>query len=474
MRRAARLLGAFVAPALLCCADPGQGWRRTGPRPEQNVAVRIPVFSEVTLDNGLRVQVYEEPYLPLVSVQLVLAAGSAAVPAAQAGLPRLSHQLMLRGTEAQDSDVALDSLGARPELHEDTEGAAIGLEVRSQHVEEALDVLAQVVQQPRLSEADFARVRARAVDELAGRMAAPAYAGRRALREVVYGAEHPHGLPPEGTQETLRALTRADVVDFHRRHVGPRTVALVLAGRVTPAQALRWARQRFGSWRAPAVRAPPPRPPAAARREVVHVVPRPGLAQTVVILGRSVAQGGDPLALQQVGRLAGGLIGRRLREAWGASYGVTTTLEEHRGEALFSMAASVQAEHGGAALAEALRQLDRLRQRGYEALDLNLDGAGGRGALALYQVRATSVWRISARYSGLGTSAQAAAALFLLMRPASFHAQQIRRAQSLLGADLQAAGASSFDPEQMQVVLVGDPALLRAQVQGPLREIAAR
>jgi predicted Zn-dependent peptidase len=367
--------------------------------------------------------------------------------------------------------VALDSLGARPELYEDAEGAAIGLEVRSQHVEEALDVLAQMVQQPRLSEADFALVRARAVDELAGRMAAPLYAGRRALREVVYGADHPHGRPPEGTPETLRALTRADVVDFHRRHIGPRTLALVLAGRVTPAQALRWARQHFGSFRAPALRAPPPPPPPPRRREAVHVVPRPGLAQTLVILGRSVAQEGDPLALQQASRLAGGGIGRRLREAWGASYGATTTLEEHRGEALFSVAAAVQAEHGGAALEEALRQLDRLRQRGIEALDI--DREGGRGALALYQVRATSVWRISARYSGLGTSAQAAAALFLLELPASFHAQQIRRAQSLLGAELQAACAGSFDPAEMQAVLVGDPALIRAQVQGPLREVAA-
>jgi predicted Zn-dependent peptidase len=465
MRRSVLLCA--LLPALAGCTELREAWRQFGPPPETKVAVRIPAFQQARLANGMQVYVYEEGYLPLLSIRLVVRSGDAALPAAQAGLAHLAYQTLLRGTEAQDSDVALAGLGAPPRLSIGHDGAALGLTIHAQKAQAALEILGEMLQRPRLAEEDFAEVREKALEEVALALAAPTYAGAEALKQVIYGADHPYGQPVLGTARTLGRLGRADVAAFHRRFVGPRNAALVLAGRVTLKEALAWAQAAFGDWQAQ-VEAPADPPAVQARpRDGIWVVPRAKLAQTSFFFGRVTAAANAPdiMPLRVASSSAAGRIGQRLRTEKGLTYAAISDLELHRSSGHFIVWTAVQADATGKALGEALDQIDRLHTSQYHYLDEE------RNQKELYRMRAGNVWRVTAEFRGLRDAAAAAAELFLLGRPADHYQEQIERGQKLYGAEVQEAAARYFGPGTMQVVLVGDPEIIAQQVRGrgPLR-----
>src|SRR5439155_18834293 len=111
-----------------------------------------------------------------------------------------------------------------------------------------LSLLADVARNPTFPSDEVDRVRD--ADIVALRQArdnADTIAGTVALREI-YGATHPYGHRPTGTEDGPRAATVDDLRRAHARAFTPATTALVLAGDVTVAQAKTLADRAFGSW----------------------------------------------------------------------------------------------------------------------------------------------------------------------------------------------------------------------------------
>jgi predicted Zn-dependent peptidase len=74
----------------------------------------------------------------------------------------------------------------------------------------------------------------------------PTYLAGRVLANALYGAGHPYERTT--TEESLGAITRDDLVAFHSTYVRPQNVKFVVAGDITPAQAVEKLEQVFGSW----------------------------------------------------------------------------------------------------------------------------------------------------------------------------------------------------------------------------------
>ena len=101
---------------------------------------------------------------------------------------------------------------------------------------------------------------------------------------LVYGF-HPYGLPEGGTPRDIAAITRDDLVAFHRRYFVPNNAILAVVGDVTAEEAFEGVEGVFGDWAARAMSrlGPSVKPPEPTRR--VIVVNKPDAVQTEVRVG---------------------------------------------------------------------------------------------------------------------------------------------------------------------------------------------
>ena len=184
---------------------------------------------------------------------------------------------------------------------------------------------------------------------------------------AVFAAGAPYGRPTGGTAATLRSLTRADVVAWHRARYAPATTTLLLVGDVGADEARRLATEAFGAWRGTARRGPSP---ASALRPVtgtrVILMDRPGSVQSAIRVGQGAVGAEDPdffrmTALTQV--LGGGFnarVNQNLRERHGWTYGAFASLSALAGTGTMVVSSSVRTSATDSALAESVRELRRL------------------------------------------------------------------------------------------------------------------
>ena len=285
---------------------------------------------------GARVSFVETHALPIVDIQVDFAAGSAYAPAGKSGLAGLTAGLLDAGTRQRDENVLADrfaDLGARFGASAETDRASITLRTLSNATEReaAIDLLAEVIQQPAFPQAVFERERARAIAGLKEAETQPGYLVERAFGEAVYG-QHPYGR--SASEASLAGLTRADVVAFHREFYVAAAAHVAIVGDLSRAQAEAVAERltRQLPKGAPPAALPAPTLPEA---KVVRV-PHPA-AQAHVLIGMPGLRRDDPdyyaLVAGNYVLGGGGFVSRlmkEVREKRGYAYSVYSYFEPQR------------------------------------------------------------------------------------------------------------------------------------------------
>jgi zinc protease len=435
-------------------------WRAEAPEPGEPPELVTPLFEEARLENGLRVIVSRRTELPLVSMNVAFLAGSGDDPAGKAGLAKLTYDLLLEGAGDLDAMALADAfadLGTSPYTSVGPDGALVGVRVLSRNAAPALDLLASIVRAPRLSEEDFARKRGEMAANLSRLMGEPRWLAGEALSAEVFGAAHPYGQPGDGTPSTLEALSLEDVRAYHRAAVGPSAAAFVVTGDVDLETAVAWAEAHFGDWEGEAAEATVPPVPEVRDRGQVVLIEQPGLQQTMVMLGRpGLAVGDDDeLPLLLAGQIFGGMFGSRLnqnlREDKGYTYGAFSRVDARRGVGPLTAGSAVHAEVTGAALEEVFGELNGLRAQPISADELEAAREG--------IIRAIPGW-----FETIEALARTGATLFWRDLPMDRYEVLIAGLTAVTLEEVQAAAERYFDPATMQLVLVGDPEIVRTQV----------
>src|SRR4029453_6673366 len=139
----------------------------------------------------------------------------------------------------------------------------------------------------------------------------PGLIADRAFRHELYGT-HPYGASP--SPASTKAITREDLVAFHRNRIRPSGALLVLAGDIDLATATRLAASALKGWTGtPATVAAPPAPPARTATELV-LVHRPGSVQSNIPAGNLTFNPNDPrwYAARVANKVLGGGADSRL------------------------------------------------------------------------------------------------------------------------------------------------------------------
>ena len=190
--------------------------------------------------NGARVYFVPAPELPMVDIQVVFNAGSAR-DGGQAGLAQLTHTLLDKGAGGLSADriaQQLEGVGARLGGNSLRDMATLNLRSLKQdkYLQPAVEVFATILARPDFNPADVNRERDRMLVALQYAQQQPDKVAERAFYAALYG-QHPYASPPDGTVETLKAIDRAALQDFHKRYYVARNAVVAIVGALDRAAA---------------------------------------------------------------------------------------------------------------------------------------------------------------------------------------------------------------------------------------------
>ncbi len=289
-----------------------------------------PEVQQWTTPAGTSVMFVETRAIPAVDVRMTFAAG-AARDGEHPGIAHLTSDLLMSGTEQLDADALAQAY--EREGAEVSTGAARDMgwvEFRSlsdpQHLEPVARTVAALVSEPAFPAAEVERLIDQQRTSLAQEAQSPGALASRAFWRAVYG-DHPYGHEPLGTEESLDAITRADIQAFHQRYYTAANANLAIVGDLSPAQAEGLARTLTEAL--PEGEPAPDLPPVPALEETVSVREDFPSTQAHVLIGRpGIARGDErwPALVVANHVLGGGGFASRLmhevREQRGLVYGI--------------------------------------------------------------------------------------------------------------------------------------------------------
>jgi len=433
-----------------------------GPSP----SFRFPSVERHVLPNGLRVRTVEHASLPVVSFVVSVEGGSGADPRGQEGLAALVADMLDEGTgalSAIDVSEAIARIGGDYDVEAGPDATRVSLMTLVRFADRGASLLADLITRPGLHAADVDRVRGLRIDRLRQlKDVAPALAERAFLR-LVYG-QHPYGHLSIGGEETLRGLTRDQVVAFHADRFRPTNATVIVAGGMKHASLLRLAADALGSWAAtsdstgggpPASSIDPERAP-----RLLAVVPREGAAQSELRIGHLCARRGTPdyAALLVMNAVLGGQfvsrVNLKLREQKAYTYGARTGFDWKRGLSPFVLSTSVHTASTADAVADAVGEIEAIR------------GLRPVTDAELALAKASLTRGYPRGFETAEQVAHAVAQLALYDLPDTYFSDFVSVVNAVTAADVTRVAAHCLDPSRLTVLVVGDAAAVSASLPG--------
>lgn len=317
---------------------------------------------ETVLENGVRIVTEEMREVRSVSLAVLVDAGPVDEEPGQEGLAHLVEHLLFQGTSSRSArQIAqlMDGAGGHVGGFTSRDYTCYHATVLDDHVPYALDLLGDVLLNSVFPEEAVAKETSAVVSELEAQGDAPDERVHARLRARVF-PDHALGRPLAGRPETVRALSREDLIYFVHRHYTPDRLVLAAAGNVRHDDFVAEARDAF--WRllgqAPDASRKKPAPPsggvsfeplAVSRAYFSLGLPAPAYADA------------DRYAMHVFARLFGGGISSRLyrvvREERGLAYGIGSRYLAYRDAGLLVVEGSASPDRLGDVLALVLGEL---------------------------------------------------------------------------------------------------------------------
>jgi len=417
-----------------------------------------------TLSNGIEVQHWRKNELPLVNVSLLLNGGAECDDPAKIGTTFLTAQMLEEGAGDKDAlafSDALDMLGASFSSTADQESVNVGLSVLRRNLDAALALYADAIVRPRMTAADWDRIRNLHIDDLTREEDEPTIVAARVGMRAYFGDAHPYGRPIGGTIGTVEKLTLDDIKACHTARFTPANARLLVAGDLTADEAKAALEKALGAWKTPADWKPtvPARAndPRHASQSLV-IVDKPGSVQTVIrfFMPGPVYKTPDRVALSMMNTILGGSftsrLNQNLREKNGYTYGARSSFTMAPTTGYFSAGANVKAETTGPALKEFLAEFNSLRTGGVTP---------DEAAKAAQQERTETIQA----FQGLRGILATAAVLDRNGLPFSTIGEDLGTIGRVDAARLSALAKNAAPFESGVLILVGDKKLILEQIK---------
>jgi zinc protease len=429
-----------------------------GPTP----SLRVPTWTTATLSNGARLIVSPKRDLPLVSFTVHFEGGANQFePADKVGLASFVAQMLSEGTATRTGEQISEEqqlLGTSITASVAGERGSVGFQALKDRLGPAVRLLADMMLNPSFPADALERLRARTLVQLAQNRDQPFVISSNVFRHVVYGAEHPYGR--FATDATVKAVTREEVVAFHRAYYRPSRAIITVTGDVDPDAVRRDLESGFAGWPAggekasftyPAAPSPQPR--------TIYLVDKPKAAQSSFVIGLPGPSRDTPdyYAIQVMNFILGGHFQSRLnnniREVKGYSYGVQSGFEYGKGPGAFRAGGEIVTAKSDSGLLEFMKEL-----RGI------VNGERPITDDEVTQAKQSLVQRLPTSFASVGATAASITNIYVQGLPEDYYQSYAARINAVTKDDLTRVAKRYIDLGRLAIIVVGD----RATIEEPL------
>jgi len=203
-----------------------------------------------TLANGLRLIGEYIPHYRSVSVGLWVESGSQYETVSENGISHFIEHMVFKGTHkrtAREIAEEMDAVGGQLNAFTSKECTCFYAKVVDEHLPLAMDVIADLVRNPKLDPEDIEKEKGVVIEEIAMAEDTPEDLAFELLMLAHYG-DQPVARPILGTEERVSAFSREMILDYMKRMYRPEGCVLSLAGNFQWDEVIRQAEALYGDW----------------------------------------------------------------------------------------------------------------------------------------------------------------------------------------------------------------------------------
>jgi zinc protease len=322
--------------------------------------------------NGAKVLFVEAPEIEMVDVRVVFDAGSARDGEKQ-GVTSFTNSLLSEGAgdwSAYQIAERMEGVGAQLSTGSLRDMAWVSVRslTESKALAASLETMAAVIAKPSFNNEDIERQRQSILAGLVQDEQSPGSLGKKRLYQLVFG-DHPYAADPDGSIESVSAITREDIVATHQRLYVAKNALVAIVGAVNRQQAESIAEQVTSGLKPgeAVAKLPPVKPLQGA---IDEQIPFPS-TQSHLYIGQPGMRRGDPdyFTLYVGNHILGGsglvsLLSHEVRQKRGLSYSVYSYFLPMRQIGLFQMGLQTKNEQAAEALQVVRDTLQRFIKEG--------------------------------------------------------------------------------------------------------------
>lgn len=191
-------------------------------------------FRKTRLDNGLRIVTEQIPFVQSVSLGIWVKAGSRNEEKKEHGISHFLEHMLFKGTEKRNAFEivnSLESLGGELDAFTSRDHTCFYARCLAEHIDVALDVLIDMLQNPKLDLEDIEKEKRVILEEIHTVEDTPEEFIHDLFSESVWGG-HPVGGPILGNRNTVVSITRDNLRTFLNHYYQANRIVISVAGKI--------------------------------------------------------------------------------------------------------------------------------------------------------------------------------------------------------------------------------------------------
>ncbi|WP_340076482.1 pitrilysin family protein [Leptobacterium sp. I13] len=419
----------------------------------------LPDREEITLDNGLKIVLAPYGAIPKATIRMVVKTGNIHETENEIWLSDLVGSMMQEGTSEFNAKQLADKMarmGGDLNVFVNQHTANISSAVLYEFAPDAINLMAKVLTAPSFPESELDRLKGNLKRNLSVALTRPRAQASASFYKGLY-PDHAYGrIYP--TQEMIDSYTVEQVNSFYDNQFGAKRTTVYVAGKFDRDKVINTIKNAFNTWKEGPEDTYPIATPATFDNLTIQITDRPNAPQSTIYYGLPVADvsNSDYIALDVTNSLLGGSFGSRItsniREDKGYTYSPSSRLDNKYKSGIWMEVADVTTEHTAASLEEIKNEIIRLQNE-----------PPSKEELAGIQNYESGLFVL--RNSSPGGIINQLVFIDIHDMDDSYLKNRVNNIMKLTPEDIQNMTKKYINPENMNLVIVGDKEKVEKQLK---------
>ena len=429
-----------------------------------NPVVTIPAYWKKTLPNGAKVIGADYKELPIVNISITIPGGhlAQANDTSKLGLAGCVGSMLNEDTKnytAEQMSVALQKLGSSVSAGNTFDGMRFSMQCLKKNLDKTLALLEERMLNPNFTQDAFTRLQKQAMESFKQAKSQPATIASNVYSKINYGADNILGMNDNGTENTVKNMTLADVETYYNNYMTTQGAKIVIVGNVTEAEIL--PKLSFlNKLPNKKIELPKPVANATSNKTTIYLIDVPKAAQTEFRVGKVVSMPYDlvgeyykcDLMNYVLGANFNSRLNLNLREDKGWTYGARASFSGSKYSVDYTFSSGIRADATDSALTEVMKEINNYATSGITTDEINFmkSAIGQRDAL---------------QYETPGQKSGFVARLLEYNLEGDYVATQNKILTMMSKAEIDQLAKKWLQTDKMNILLVGDKAKILPGLQ---------